>query len=259
MKKTLFFVMILAVLATGCKKDNKSKSLNYNDSDPIVMALSGPEYIPNVPTHYFDHKIQVSSDYDITYSAINPNNIEVIKVSSDGYIHGKNVGEARVKIDNGNEAKTVDVEVDLFIEPTFEFGCGTSRVRSLYGSPYQATYVEDTILLYRYTANHGYSYACGEMDFFFYDGEYFESDVYIKKSVDYLLGLYLEDNFVIDTALCNDTIDVYRNKLDSSIICGKFDPHNVWNEWCMFYVRLNEAKSFANVLNRRPRSSKLRY
>ena len=259
MKKTLFFMMILAVLATGCKKDNKSKSLNYNDSDPIVMSLSGPEHIQNIPTHYFDHKLQVTSDYDITYSAINPDSIEVIKVSSDGYIHGKNVGEAKVKLDNGYESKTVDVTVDLFIEPTFDFGCNASKIWNMYGNPYyQVELPGDTVLVYLYTSNHGYSYACGEMDFFFLNGSYYESDVFIRPSVEYLMNNYLNDNFRLDTIL-GDTLSVYRYKLDESIICGKFASHNQWNEWCLFYIQLNQEKSLANILKRRPRSPKFLY
>ena len=206
MKKVLFFSIILAVLAIGCKKksasDDKSTSLNYNDSDPIVMALCGQ-------TNYFDRQIDVTSDYDITYTAINPDSIDVITVSSAGKIHGKNVGEARLKLDNGYEKKTVDVKVDLFIEPTFEFGCGTSRIRKLYGKPYQSAIV-DTFLVYRYTRTKGYSYACGEMDFFFHNGAYIEADVYIRPNVEYMLDKYLEANFVLDS-IYGDTLSVYRN------------------------------------------------
>lgn len=254
MKKVLFFSMILAILAIGCKKksasDDKSTSLNYNDSNPIVMALSGP-------TNYFDYPIDVTSDYDITYKAINPDSIEVITVSSAGKIHGKNVGEARLKLDNGYEKKTVDVRVDLFIEPTFEFGCGTSHIRKLYGKPYQSAIV-DTFLVYQYTRSKGYSYACGEMDFFFDDGAYIEADVYIRPNVDYMLNKYLETNFVLDS-IYGDTLSVYRNIIDDDIICGKFATHNQWDEFCLFYISASQEKSVANFLKRRPRSSKLRY
>ncbi len=254
MKKVLFFSIILAVLAIGCKKksasDDKSTSLNYNDSDPIVMALCGQ-------TNYFDRQIDVTSDYDITYTAINPDSIDVITVSSAGKIHGKNVGEARLKLDNGYEKKTVDVKVDLFIEPTFEFGCGTSRIRKLYGKPYQSAIV-DTFLVYRYTRTKGYSYACGEMDFFFHNGAYIEADVYIRPNVEYMLDKYLEANFVLDS-IYGDTLSVYRNIIDDDIICGKFASHNQWDEFCLFYISASQEKSVASFLKRRPRSSKLRY
>ena len=245
MKKTLILLAILAVFATGCKKD-KSKSLNYNDSNPIEMVLQGY------------HQIQATSDYDITYKAINNNsNIEVVTVDGSGKIYGKNVGSGQVKISNGYEDQTVDVNVALFREPTFDFGCNTSKIRDLYGRPLQSSYISDTILVYQYTASQGYSYACGEMDFFFYNGAYYESDVYIRPSVEYLLNNYLNDNFRLDTIM-GDTLSVYRHKIYNDIICGKFASHNQWNEWCLFYIQANQEKSVANILKRRPRSSKLR-
>ena len=252
MKKTLFFMMILAVLATGCKKDNKSKSLNYNDTDPIVMALSGLY-------HDFDRAIKVTSDYDITLTAINEPNHTVLSIY-DGKLHGINVGNAKVKISNGYEDKTVDVIVDLFVEPTFDFGCNTSKIRELYGSPKASGYISDTVLVYQYTTNKGYSYACGEMDFFFLNGAYYESDLYIRSFPpdDFLLNNYLNENFRLDTII-GDTLSVYRYNLDESIVCGKFATHNEWNEWCLFYVQLNQEKSVANILKRRPRSSKFLY
>ena len=242
MKNTLLVLIIaISILATGCKKD-KSKSLNYNDSDPIKMVLRG------------NHQINVSSDYDINYRSSNET---YVTVSSDGNLYGKNVGNAQVTLDNGYESKTVDVRVDLFREPTFDFGCNSSRIRELYGSPYASAFI-DTILVYQYTSNDGYSWACGEMDFFFYDGAYYESDVYIRPDVEYLLNNYLNENFNHHSTL-GDTLEVYKHKLDTTIVCGKFDSHNQWNEFCLFYFRQNAAKSLDNALKSRPRSSKLRY
>lgn len=259
MKKILFFMMILAFLATGCKKDKKSKTLNYNDSDPIEMTLSGPEHNPNIPPHHFDHKIQVTSDYDITYTAINPGTITVLSVSSDGYLHGTNVGTAAIKMDNGYENRVVNVIVSLFRQPTFEFGCASSRIRDIYGRPYESGWLPgDTILCYRYTTSLGYSYACGEMDFFFYDRQYYESDVYIKQDCEYLLDNYLSENFNYNSTI-GDTLDIYKYKEDTTIICGKFASHNQWDEWCLFYITADQNKSLANILKERPRSSKLRY
>lgn len=266
MKKTLFYLMILAVVATGCKKDTKSKSLNYSDSDPITIALR--DY----------HTIGVSSDYDLTYSSSDE---RYVTVSSGGTIYGKNVGNANVTISNGYESKTVTVNVDLFVQPTFDFGCSPSYIRSLYGSPYNSGYI-DTILVYQYTANQGYSYACGEMDFFFYDGYYYESDVYIRSTFENpLLMNYLNDNFNLvtsyqDTTMTNysthycqehgiqnhDTIfmrSIYSYKLDETIICGKQPAFNDWDEICLFYFQVEPEKSAASFLNRRPRSSKFLY
>lgn len=239
MKKTLFFVMILAVMAVSCKKSDSNskelnKELNYYDSDPIVMALSGPEN----PQHNFDHKIQVTSDYDITYTAINPDTLSVILVSGDGYLHGRNVGTAQVKMDNGFENRMVDVIVKLFIEPTFDFGCNSSKIRELYGSPYRSQYIQDTILVYQYTAPAGYSYACGEMDFYFDKGEYYISSVYIKPSVDLMLDRYLTENFNLDT-IYGDTLSIFRYKEDNTIRCEVSLTHNDWNEFLLVYYKGN--------------------
>ena len=257
MKKTVFFLIILAIIATGCKKNKKSKSLNYNDSNPIVMALSGT-------THEFDHQIQVTSDYDITYTAINDSGLEVITVTGDGKIHGKNVGTAKVKIDNSYESRVVDVIVDLFIEPTFEFGCGTSRIKSLYGNPPFVVTSGDSLMVYVYTSNHGYSYACGEMDFYFVidsvtnNSSYWEADVYIKQSVEYLLNNYLNDRFNYYNTI-GDTLDIYKYKQDTTIICGKCDANNGFNEFRLFYYKIEEENSLDKALKSIPRSSKLRY
>ena len=247
MKKTLFFMLILALLATVCKK-KKSEALNYSDSNPISMVLRG------------HHQILATSDYDITYRAINEDpNIEVITVTSDGNIFGKNVGTAKVKLDNGFEDRVIDVKVDLFREPTFDFGCASRKIRDLYGRPFESGMLPgDTILCYRYTANDGYSYACGEMDFFFYNGGYYESDVYIRPNVEYMMNNYLNERFNYHSTVA-DTLDVYKYKNDTTIVCCKFASHNDWNEWCLVYYRSEAANSLENVLKSLPRSSKLRY
>lgn len=259
MRKTLFFMMILAVLATGCKNNKKSKSLNYSDSNPISMVLQG------------NHQIAASSDYDISYSAINSDpHIEVITVSGSGNIYGKNVGNAKVSLSNGYEEMTVDVNVALFTQPTFEFGCSSERIRALYGRPYNSGYNPEGKLVYQYTGSQGYSYACGEMDFFFNNGAYEESDVYIRPSVSYLLNNYLTENFnhyadINDTIPISETQDtiitlsVYKYKQDENIICGKRLALNQWNEILLFYFRNDPEKALDNSLKMRPRSSKFLY
>ena len=264
MKKILLVLtLVIMIVATGCNKNKKSKSLNYNDSNPIVMALSGT-------THQFDRKIQVSSDYDITYTAVNDPNYPVITVTSDGYIHGKNVGTAKVDISNGYESMTVDVEVDLFIEPTFDFGCSVDKIYSLYGAPYQWGTNSEGILVYQYTSYYGYSYACGEMDFFFNEEGYYESDVYIRPTVEYQLNNYISDNFnhindyndtIVSPYTSQDTIitvSLYRSKYDSHVICGKRPALNQWREILLYYFKV-EDNDLAKSLYIRPRSSKLRY
>ena len=233
MKKLLFISIIsFAILATGCKKD-KSKALEYNDSNPINMVLRG------------EHQISATSEYDITYKSLNET---VVTVTKTGKLYGKNVGEAQVKLDNGYESKTIDVIVDLFTEPTFEFGCNTNRIRTLYGTPYAAGYA-DTILVYQYTANNGYSYACGEMDFFFTDGKYIEADLYIRDGVEYLLENYITENFnPMDTIYLHlsETDSVltfrYRNKVEDHVILGKYPSGNQYNETLLFYYHESENR-----------------
>lgn len=208
--------------------------LFYNDDNPIHLVLRE------------EHKIVDSSAYPITYTS---SDNTYVTVSDDGVLNGRNVGSAQVTLDNGFHSLTVDVIVDLFREPTFEFGCGGDRIRELYGNPYQAGYVNDTLLVYQYSGYNGYSYACGEMDFLFDNRSYFEADLYIRKNVEYLLNCYLEDNFTFETTL-NDTIPIYRNKIDNSVMCGKYDSHNQWNEICLYYFRADDIKSLNAALNK---------
>ena len=246
MKKVLFFMTVLAILATSCsKKDNKSTSLNYYDTDPIELVLQGT------------HHINATADYDISYTILNTAPHKVLEMKGNGTLYGFNVGRDSVWISNGYEGKKVGVVVDLFTQPTFEFGCSSARLRELYGSPTVSGYV-DTVLIYKYTSETGYSYACGEMDFFLTNGAYYESDVYIRPSVEYLMNNYLNEKFTLDS-IYGDTMEVYRYKLDNDIVCGKFASGNQWNEWCLFYIKLNGQKSVANILKRRPRSSKFLY
>lgn len=250
MKKTLFFMIVLAIFATGCKKE-KSKSLDYSGPSTVTIALR--DY----------YKLPVSSEYNITYSTSND---MYVTVSADGTIYGKNVGKADITISNGYESRIISVDVDLFIEPTFEFGCSPSHIRELYGSPYNSGYL-DTILVYQYTASQGYSYACGEMDFYFINGNYYESDVYVRSSVEFLLDNYLTENFEfmydVNDTISPDTIvtvSLYKNKLDQEIICGKRLAMNQWNEILLFYFKHKDtSKDLAKSLYIRPRSSKLRY
>ena len=248
MKKTVFFMMILAVVLAGCKKSTtKSEEMIYEDTNPIKMVLKDT------------HKIAVSSDYDINYEILNTDTIRVLRFKSKGVLEAINYGTDKVRISNGYNTQTVDVVVDLFTEPTFEFGCNSTRIRELFGAPsHQPVYMNDTVLAYRYTAPDGYSYSCGEIDFFFNRGHYFLSAVYTRPTVDYALEKYLKNNFTLDTIM-GDTISIYRLKSDNTIVCEKSLTHNEWNEFILLYYKVNSTKSDANFLNNRPRSSKFLY
>ena len=232
MKKVfIILALVLAVAATSCKKDGneKSKSLTFNGNNPYTMALRDTIALP------------VSSDYDVTVTSANNN---VVRPYHGSKVIGWNVGETSITISNGYESVNVDVNVDLFVEPTFEFGCSPSHIRSYYGSPFKSAYDDDGTLRYIYTSQHGYSWACGQMDFLFDNSQYIESQVYIKENMDYLLNNYITANFnFIDTVLVfnpfvEDSVDccVYRNKIDETVLMGKFYTGNTWHETLLFYV-----------------------
>lgn len=231
-------MMILAIMATGCKK--KSQDLNYKESEPLELALRD------------EHKINVSSDYDVTYTSSNPLCVEANYHNINGNIFAKNVGSAQLTMSNGYNSKTVTVNVSLFIQPTFDFGCRPSVIESLYGQPYQSGYnPDDNYLVYRYTmkTNEGnYSWACGEMDFFFDDDKYVEADVYVREGVDYMLNKYLDDNFNIYDSLYihiseTDSVfaHIYRNKIDETVFCGKYFSGDQWNETKLFYFPVTDT------------------
>lgn len=233
MKKTLFLMVIIAALATGC---NKSKNLDFKDTDPLQIALRD------------NYKVNVSSDYDITFTSANPLVVE----PKDGKLYGKNVGSTQITMDNGYKSMTVGANVSLFIQPTFEFGCSSSRIKSLYGNPYQSGYNDAGTLVYVYTmkTDEGYySWACGEMDFFFNDGKYIEADLYIRNGVDYLLENYLTENFnPVDTVYLHLTETdsvltcLYRNKVEEHVILGKYPSGNQYNETLLFYYHESENR-----------------
>ncbi len=224
--------------------ENCSTVLDYNDLDTIHIVLRD------------NYQIQVSSDYPIIYTIIDDNpNFQVIRVSNEGMITGLNVGTAKLNISNGYNEITVDVIVDLFQEPTFEFGCNTNRIKELYGNPYHEELINDTVLVYLYTGPQGYSYACGEMDIWFTEGLYHEADIYVRSSLEYLMNNYLNDNFDLETII-GDTLSIYRNKFDNTVICGKYASHNIWDEWLLFYIRADVYKSIEAVMKERQKWSK---
>ena len=253
MKKTLIILaLVLAVLATGCKKEEKSKSLSFNGRIPYVMALRDTTALP------------VASEYDVTVTSSNTN---VVRPYAGSVVIAWNVGVTTLAISNGYESITVPVEVELFIEPTFEFGCNPSYIRALYGAPYTAFY-DNGILRYIYTAYNGYSWACGQMDFLFEDGEYIESQVYINPRVETRLNNYINENFnAYDTIMVYNPIiedsvvcHVYTNKLDPTVRMGKYPSGDEWDEIFLFYIQELPTKKFdASSLKMRPRSSKFLY
>lgn len=229
MKKTqILLIVAAALLATSCNK--KSKDLNYNGENPIVMAL--------LDTIQPD----IDSDYDVMMTSDNNNIVTILK---NGSVCGKNVGETNINMDNGYNKLTIPVNVELFIEPTFDFGCSADEIIKHHGEP--DFRFGDSIIVYGNSNNNNMfvSYACTQMVFYLNNNaKYYESDVYIKKELDYLLNKYLEDNFIFDTIITNDDKEYfyYHNKADSGIMCGKVKDVNQWEDTCLFYYRANGHK-----------------
>ena len=229
MKKTqILLIVAAALLATSCNK--KSKDLNYNGENPIVMAL--------LDTIQPD----IDSDYDVMMTSDNNNIVTILK---NGSVCGKNVGETNINMDNGYNKLTIPVNVELFIEPTFDFGCSADEIIKHHGEP--DFRFGDSIIVYGNSNNNNMfvSYACTQMVFYLNNNaKYYESDVYIKKELDYLLNKYLEDNFIFDTIITNDDKEYfyYHNKADSRIMCGKVKNANQWEDFCLFYYRANGHK-----------------
>lgn len=217
MKK--FYILMVAVIlaATACNK--KSKDLIYNGENPITIALRDTT------------QLSIKSDYDVTLTSSDNNCATVL---NGGKVYGKNVGEAKITMDNGYNSVTIPVNVVLFKEPTFNFGCTAEEIIRQHGEP-DYNY-GDTILRYTFV-----SYTCPDMIFYLKsDKKYYESDLYITKNSEYLLGKYFEEKYVLDSVYTVDGKEryMYHNKIDSSIGCGKIANVNQWEEFCLFYFGL---------------------
>lgn len=230
MKKShILFIIAAALLATSCNK--KTKDLNYNGANPIVIAL------------HDSVQPDIDSDYDVMLTSDNNNTVSILK---SGMVYGKNVGEANINMDNGYNKLTIPVNVDLFIEPTFNFGCTADEIIKQHGEP--DFRFGDSIIVYGNSNNDNMfvSFACTQMVFYLNnDVNYYESDIYIKGNLEYLLNKYLEDKYVFDTVIINDDDKeyfYYHNKADSRIMCGKVKNANQWEDFCLFYYRANGHK-----------------
>lgn len=245
MKKS-HVLLLIAIIFMAASCDKKSKDLEYNGANPMVIALQETA------------NLDIKSDYDVTLTSDDYGNVTI---QADGSIYGKNVGTANVTMDNGYNKLTIPVNVNLFHEPTFEFGCNPGRIKELYGEPHTLGYTQNNELYYIYTqkteSGH-YTYACGEMDFFFENNSYFESDVYIRNGLDLLLEDYLTENFTpIDTfniynPAASDSVQAffYLNKFDKNVFCGRYPSGNQYNETVLFYSRFTDKTTPSHARQR---------
>jgi len=229
MKKSFLLLVIACAILTACDKDkNKpvelSTKLVYHGEDPLDIALAD------------DVILDIESDYPVTVKSFNE---KYVTATGGLGINGKNVGNTEIEISNGYEKDTISVNVRLFLEPTFDFGCSKEDIIAEYGIP---THVSgDTILIYGDYRNDDMfvSYACTQMNFLFSDSlEYTESQVYIIESVNVLLERYLAENF-IPTDTVEKAVDsiyyFYKSKTINNLKCGRYNDANQWHDTWLFY------------------------
>lgn len=184
MKKIALILSFVCLFLASCK-DN---SIKYNGPDVINMVLRDTL------------TLDATSDDPLHYKS---DNERYVTVSQNGKVFGKNVGRANIIISNTENELTIPVNVNLFEEPTLNFGASTKYIKSLYGEPKYN--FGDSVYVYG-GGEDWYSASVWEMNFFFNDDKYYESDLYIRNDLDLLLTKYLDENYFYFQAL-NDTID----------------------------------------------------
>ncbi|MGN0032216.1 MAG: hypothetical protein ACI358_00290 [Candidatus Limimorpha sp.] len=209
---------------SACKEKGNdtvlTTDMSYNGEDSIVMVFGNKQ------------KLNVVSDYEVSYKSSNEN---IVTCHSDGVLEAKSIGNATVSFNNGYHKKEINVDVILFEEPTFEFGCSSYRIKEIYGNP--DYHFGDSIFIYG-AHDPGYSKACWQMDFFFDENSYIQSDVYIRSNYEALVNKYLNDYFTFDSLfIANDStsIYIYHNNPMPNIVCGKIYDYNQWGDLCLFY------------------------
>ncbi len=216
MKKLALILSFICLVLASCK-DN---SIKYN----------GPETINIVLREYYN--LNATSNDPLNYSS---DNEKYVTVSADGVVYGKNVGKANVILSNTENELTIPVNVSLFEEPSFDFGASTKEIKAIYGEP-QHNY-GDSVYRYGGVQNIWYSYAVWEMIFFFNNDKYYESDLFIRNDLDFLVTKYLDENYFYYQDL-NDTLNgeaktihIYFDTEDprfANVVVGK--QYNVGSE-----------------------------
>ena len=186
------------------------------------------------------------SDNPITYYS---DNDMVVTVNSEGVIKGKNVGMANVTISNTIDVITVKVTVSLYEEPTTDFYVSKDEISKIYGQPNYIVDSGDTTVYIYGSGNDWYSYAVWEMDFFFIDDQYIESDLYIRSDVETRLDEFLNRNYCFQR---NDTINdeiyhIYLNERrpeDATVMLGKINNVGQYEDICIFYIPYEYEEKF---------------
>jgi hypothetical protein len=123
MKKLVFILAVVALVLTGCSKDE----------EPDVISLKVSE---KTLYHDDEYQIEATSKGAITYAVENEYHA---KVSETGLVTAKFVGETNILLSNGEDSKTFKVIVkpqsNLYSEPDVKFGDSKSSIIAKFGTP----------------------------------------------------------------------------------------------------------------------------
>lgn len=239
MKKIALILLGICLSLGSCKPKDKTQ-IHYDGKNIIDIALLEK------------YDLDATSESELTFYS---DNEMIVTVDPNGIIMGKNIGEANITIQNPYNSITVKVIVNLFEEPTLEFGCSINHIKSIYGEP---KHYNDSILIYG-SGNDWYSYAVWEMDFFFINNQYVESDLYIRKDLDMRLEEYLNKNFFYNSTVyntsTNDSCYVYLNDINpenASVLVGKIYEAGPYDDICLFYIPYehSDKSAYNEILNR---------
>lgn len=239
MRKIALYLIALCLLSSCREKVDHSIKYDGRESVNIVLL---EELKLDVTT---------ASNNPITYHS---DNEMVVTVNSEGVIKGKNVGEANVTISNTIDVITVKVTVSLYEEPTTDFYVSKDEISKIYGQPNYIVDSGDTTVYIYGSGNDWYSYAVWEMDFFFIDDQYIESDLYIRSDVETRLDEFLNNNYYYqrsDTiSQGDDTTEIYHiylneeNPEDATVMLGKINNVGQYEDICVFYIPYEYEEKF---------------
>lgn len=242
MKKIALLLLSLCLICSCKRNKDDNYDIKYDGSNSIEIVLR--EKL----------KIDATSDEPIQYYS---DNELIAKVTADGIIEGINIGEANITLSNSQKQLTIHVVVNLFEEPTLDFGKAQDYIKGIYGEPTHT--FGDSV--YRYGGGEvhpddWYSFTVWQMDFFFIDNQYVESDVYISKDWDLRLNEYLEQysyrGVVSDTTNNNVTeYHVYlndENPENATMLIGKIYNVGHYKDICLFYIPYDNNKKSNQVI-----------
>ena len=243
MKKLALFLVALCLLSS-CR-EKVDHSIKYNGTKTINIVL----------LEELKLDVTTESNNPITYHS---DNEMVVTVNSEGVIKSKNVGEANVTISNTIDVITVKVTVSLYEEPTTDFYVSKDEISNIYGQPNYIVDSGDTTVYIYGSGNDWYSSAVWEMDFFFIDNQYIESDLYIRSDVELRLDEFLDNNYFYQYS---DTINeqiynIYLNEENpenASLLLGKINNAGQYDDICIFYTpfEYEEERDYKGIIRKR--------